>query len=121
MPVLQLAAGSSAEFKCKPSFRLKFSKHSPFNAAFDTLYRYPADKQQACNNPRKFVLNGNWWASRAPGNAGPKQRMGEAAGEFFLSTKWSSRCIWGSRAMRIGEIPPMFPHEAALPAENLGH
>jgi spore coat protein CotH len=46
-------------FTCKPSFRLKFSKHAPYNGVFDTLFRYPADKQ-GCNNPRKFTLNGNW-------------------------------------------------------------
>ena len=47
------------QFRCKPSFRLKFSKSSPYNAVFDTLYRYPADKRR-CNDPHKFVLNGNW-------------------------------------------------------------
>ena len=49
----------TAEFRCKPSFRLKFSKERPYNAVFDTLYRFPADKQR-CNDPHKFVLNGNW-------------------------------------------------------------
>ena len=48
-----------AQFKCKPSFRLKFSKDAPLNSAVDTLFRYPADKQ-SCSSVRKFVLNGNW-------------------------------------------------------------
>lgn len=43
----------TAEFKCKPSFRYKFDKKSPYNAVFDTLFRYPADKQR-CNDPREF-------------------------------------------------------------------
>ena len=46
-------------YTCKPSFRLKFAKHAPYSGVFDTLFRYPADKQ-GCNNPRKFTLNGNW-------------------------------------------------------------
>jgi hypothetical protein len=49
----------TAEFKCKPSFRYKFDKHNPYNAVFDTLFRFPEDKQR-CNDPRKFILNGNW-------------------------------------------------------------
>ena len=48
-----------AQFKCKPSFRLKFSKDAPLNSAVDTLFRYPADKQ-SCSSVRKFVLNGYW-------------------------------------------------------------
>ena len=49
----------SAQYHCKPSFRPKFSKDFPLDGAFDTLFRYPADKQ-SCNSVRKFVLNGNW-------------------------------------------------------------
>jgi hypothetical protein len=56
----------AAEFTCKPSFRIKFDKDgAPFNSVFDTLFRYPADKQ-GCNNPAKFTLNGNWNVSGAP-------------------------------------------------------
>ena len=50
----------AADFPCKPSFRIKFSKHSPFNSAFDQLYRFPADKQR-CNDPAKFILRGEWF------------------------------------------------------------
>ena len=45
-----------AQYHCKPSFRLKFSKDAPLSAGVETLFRYPADKQ-SCNSVRKFVLN----------------------------------------------------------------
>eukprot|EP01043_Picozoa_sp_COSAG02_P065470 COSAG02_NODE_9890_length_2082_cov_1.607665_2_plen_77_part_00 len=47
---------TQALYKCKPSFRLKFSKDAPLNSKIDTLFRYPADKQ-SCNSVRKFTLN----------------------------------------------------------------
>eukprot|EP01052_Picozoa_sp_SAG31_P038583 SAG31_NODE_5183_length_2694_cov_6.997494_2_plen_99_part_00 len=46
----------SAQYHCKPSFRLKFSKQFPLNAALETMFRFPADKQ-SCNSVPKFVLN----------------------------------------------------------------
>ena len=45
-----------AQYHCKPSFRLKFSREAPLNSAFETMFRFPGDKQ-SCNSVRKFVLN----------------------------------------------------------------
>ena len=54
-----LKGDAAAAFKCKPSWRLRFGKRHPFNAAFGALFRFPAGKQR-CNDPRALVLRSEW-------------------------------------------------------------
>ena len=54
-----MSGSRTAPYKCKPSFRLKFSKHARFADALPSPFRFPSNKQ-GCNNLRMLTLRNEW-------------------------------------------------------------